>query len=77
MKRFFYKKKNTMRILFIIYILSVFLESFANELTNSTYDTYYEDEVGVGGMVEGSWSIGGYNSHYTYECSGITGSTDC
>ena len=37
----------------------------------------YEDEIGAGGMVEGSWSIGGYGSHYAYECSGIAGATDC
>lgn len=36
----------------------------------------YEDETSSYGMVRGSWSIGG-NSKYTYECSGISGSTDC
>ena len=42
----------------------------------STY-IKYEDEITYGGMVKGSWSIGGYDSHHTYECSGIAGATDC
>ena len=42
----------------------------------STY-IEYEDEITSGGMVKGSWSIGGYDSHHTYECSGIAGATDC
>lgn len=37
----------------------------------------YEDKVIPGGMVQGSWSIGGESSYYTYECSGIAGATDC
>ena len=46
---------------------------------NSTreIDLDYEDETTYGGMVSGSWSIGGYDSKYTYECSGISGATDC
>ena len=46
---------------------------------NSTQkiDIDYEDETTYGGMISGSWSIGGYESKYTYECSGIAGATDC
>jgi hypothetical protein len=42
----------------------------------STYIDY-DDEVVPGGMVEGSWSIGGHGSPHAYECSGIAGATDC
>ena len=42
----------------------------------STYNKY-EKEVAFGGMVEGSWSIGGHGSHHAYECSGLAGATDC
>jgi len=28
-------------------------------------------------MQHGSWSTGGHDSTYTYECSGLPGSTDC
>ena len=42
----------------------------------STY-IKYEDEITPGGMVKGSWSIGGHGSHRAYECSGLAGATDC
>jgi hypothetical protein len=42
----------------------------------STYIDYEED-VAYGGMVDGSWSIGGDGSPPAYECSGIAGATDC
>jgi hypothetical protein len=42
----------------------------------STY-IKYEDEITSGGMIKGSWSIGGHDSHHTYECSGVAGATDC
>ena len=32
----------------------------------STY-IKYEDEITSGGMIKGSWSIGGHDSHHTYE----------
>ena len=67
-----------MRFLFAFIILIFFVNVFGNDLTNSTSKSYsYEDYSGLGGIIEGSWSIGGYDSHYTYECSGITGATDC
>ena len=67
-----------MRFLFLVIILSYFVEGFCNELSNSTsYLSTYEDDVSYGGIVKGSWSIGGYDSKFTYECSGIAGATDC
>jgi|TARA_B100001248_G_C27006268_1_gene285619 hypothetical protein len=48
-----------------------------NLILNTPEHVYsYEDETSSYGMVSGSWSIGG-NLEYTYECSGIGGSTDC
>tara|TARA_B110000495_G_C22820918_1_gene479189 strand:- start:362 stop:508 length:147 start_codon:yes stop_codon:yes gene_type:complete len=42
---------------------------------NSTEPITYDDEVTVGGMVDGIWSVGG--SKRAYACSGIMGATDC
>ena len=47
-------------------------------IDNSRKTIYtYESEIGGGGMVRGGWSTGGYDSKYTYDCSGVAGSTDC
>ena len=55
-----------------------FTSNFGEDLILNTPEHVYsyEDETSSYGMVRGSWSIGG-NSKYTYECSGISGSTDC
>lgn len=42
---------------------------------NATETYSYDDEVTVGGMLDGSWSVGG--SKRAYACSGIAGATDC
>lgn len=57
----------------------IVIESNYAALQAKDLSTYinYEDDVASGGMVEGSWSIGGHGSHHAYECSGITGTTDC
>jgi hypothetical protein len=57
-----------------LFIMFMFI--FMNTLCeNSTEPITYDDEVTVGGMVDGSWSVGG--SKRAYACSGIMGATDC
>ena len=56
----------------VLYLILFMAQSRAIE-TNSTR---YEDAREPGGMVSGSWSIGGDYS-LAYECSGIAGATDC
>jgi len=54
----------------------MFVFIFINILgENSTETNNYDDEVIVGGLIDGSWSIGG--SKRAYACSGIMGATDC
>lgn len=62
-------KSPTLFVLLLLSILSIVIQCEDEDV--------YEDEVEPGGMVSGSWSIGGYDSSSTYECSGIAGATDC
>ena len=57
-----------------LFIMFIFI--FIDTLSENATETYsYDDEVTVGGMVDGSWSVGG--SKRAYACSGIAGATDC
>ena len=53
-------------------MISVVMGDTANSTLNS-----YEESVGEGGLIDGSWSMADYDSHYSYACSGLVGSTDC
>ena len=57
-----------------LFIMFIFI--FIDTLIENATETYsYDDEGTVGGMVDGSWSVGG--SKRAYACSGIAGATDC
>jgi hypothetical protein len=59
-----------------LFIMFMFMFIFMNILgENSTETNNYDDEITVGGLVDGSWSVGG--SKRAYACSGIMGATDC
>ena len=63
-----------MNSLVIFYIIVVLCSVIING-DNSTAHKY-EDETSPGGMVAGSWHIGG-DPFSSYECSGVSGATDC
>lgn len=57
-------------------LLIMFIFIFTDTMGENATETYsYDDEVTVGGMLDGSWSVGG--SKRAYACSGIAGATDC
>ena len=59
----------------LLYTTLLIILLHGNDLNSTKPD--YSYEKAPYGMVRGSWSIYGFNSKDTYECSGIAGATDC
>ena len=73
-------------LLLLLAFCSISSKSINIDLNNKDYDVdqyeFYDrklsDNIIPYGYIEGGWYGSSYNmEHYTYECSGVPGSTDC